>query len=71
MRFIKGMVKVPVVMTLATAEPDTEPNMPLVTTATLAGPPAWWPVSASAKSMKSLPMPMRSASAPKITNRTT
>ena len=71
MRFISGIVKVPVVMTLATADPDTEPNRPEVTTATLAGPPAWLPVSARAKSMNSLPMPSRSARAPKMTNRTT
>ena len=40
MRFISGIEKVPVVITLATAEPDTEPNRPEVTQATLAGPPA-------------------------------
>ncbi len=40
MRFIIGMVKVPVVITFATALPDTVPNMPLVRHATLAGPPA-------------------------------
>ena len=39
MRFISGMEKVPVVITLATAEPETEPNKPEVTQATLAGPP--------------------------------
>ncbi len=37
--FIKGMVKVPVVTTLAMEEPDTRPVMPEDTTAALAGPP--------------------------------
>ncbi len=70
MPFMSGMVNVPVVITLATAEPDTVPNNPLVTTATLAGPPAERPVSATAKSINRLPMPMRSTSEPKIINNT-
>ena len=69
-RFISGMEKAPVVITLATAEPDTDPNRPLVMQATLAGPPACLPVRAMAKSMKSLPTPMRSTIAPKIMNST-
>ena len=36
---IIGIVKVPVVAVLATALPESEPIAPLLTTATLAGPP--------------------------------
>ncbi len=36
---IMGMVKVPVVAVLATALPESEPIKPLLSTATLAGPP--------------------------------
>jgi hypothetical protein len=67
-RFISGMVKVPVVITLATALPETVPNRLLVITATLAGPPEVWPASASAKSMNSLPAPLRSTNAPNRMN---
>ena len=70
MRFISGMENAPVVMTLATAEPDTDPNRPLVMQATLAGPPACRPVRAIAKSMNSWPTPMRSTMAPKMMNST-
>ena len=65
MRFISGMEKAPVVITLATAEPETEPKRPLVMQETLAGPPTCRPVRAMAKSMKSWPTPMRSTRAPK------
>ena len=37
--FIRGMVKDPVLTTLATAEPLMVPNKALLMTATLAGPP--------------------------------
>ena len=70
MRFISGIENAPVVITLATAEPETEPNSPLVMQDTLAGPPACRPVRAMAKSMNSLPMPMRSTMAPKTMNST-
>ena len=36
---MRGMVKVPVVTTLATAEPLMDPRKPEARTATLAGPP--------------------------------
>ena len=42
-RCIKGMVNVPVVAVFATAEPESEPIMPLLSTATFAGPPALVP----------------------------
>ena len=70
MRCISGMVKTPVVITLAVAEPETEPNRPEVTQATFAGPPAAWPVRLMAKSMKRRPAPERSTSAPKMMKRT-
>ena len=38
-RFIRGMVNVPVVTTLAMEEPETTPLRPDETTAALAGPP--------------------------------
>src|SRR5699024_11067958 len=44
--FIKGIVKVPVVATLATGDPDNIPINPLETTAVLAGPPLYFPVKA-------------------------
>ena len=42
--FIKGMVKVPVVTTLAMEEPEIRPVMAEDTTAALAGPPRIWPI---------------------------
>ena len=41
--FIIGMVKVPVVTTLAIDEPETNPVKPEETTAALPGPPLKWP----------------------------
>ncbi len=52
------MVIGPSTMTLATALPEIVPNRLELTTATLPGPPAVWPVSASAKSMKACPVPL-------------
>ena len=49
---ISGMVKVPVVTTLAMAEPETSPVMPEDTTAALAGPPRMCPMRAKATRMK-------------------
>ena len=71
MRFIIGIVKTPVVMTLETALPEIVPNMPDVITATLAGPPGLAPARARPKSMKSLPVPVFSTNAPKMMNSTT
>ena len=51
-RFIIGMVKVPVVTTLAMDEPEISPVMPDATTAALAGPPRRWPISEKATLMK-------------------
>ena len=67
---IMGMVKEPVVTTLATAEPETVPMKPLATTEALAGPPVRWPVSATARSMKKRPAPERIRIAPKRMNST-
>ncbi len=67
-RFISGIVIGPSTITLATALPETVPNSDELTTATLPGPPAWWPVSAIAKSMNSWPVPLRSMKAPNSTN---
>jgi len=57
LRFMSGMVIGPSTMTLATALPEMVPNRLELTTDTLPGPPAVWPVIASAKSMNNLPMP--------------
>ena len=65
-RFISGMVKAPVVTTLATEEPEMEPNSAEVMTAILAGPPRQRPASAVPRSMKKAPAPERSRKAPKI-----
>ncbi len=51
-RFISGMVKVPVVTTLAMEEPEMRPVMAEETTAALAGPPRMWPISENATWMK-------------------
>ena len=67
-RFISGIVIGPSTITLATALPETVPNSADDTTDTLPGPPAVCPVSDSAKSMKSLPVPFFSMRAPNGTN---
>jgi hypothetical protein len=51
-RFISGMVKVPVVTTLAMDDPEMSPVAPDPTTAALAGPPRRWPRLAKAIWMK-------------------
>ena len=51
-RFISGMVKVPVVTTLAIDEPEISPVMAEATTEALAGPPRMCPSSAKATLMK-------------------
>jgi len=55
--FIRGMVKAPMVTTLAMAEPLTVPRMALETTATLAGPPSVCPTRLIARSEKKEMMP--------------
>ena len=50
--FIIGMVTTPVVMMLATVEPEIEPKAPDATTATLAGPPRLCPIQPSAMSFR-------------------
>src|SRR3546814_19105952 len=45
-RFIIGIVKVPVVTTLAIEEPEMRPVEAEAATAALAGPPRRWPISA-------------------------
>jgi hypothetical protein len=50
--FISGMVKVPVVTTLAMDEPEIIPVIAEETTAALAGPPRMWPNPAKATLMK-------------------
>jgi hypothetical protein len=67
-RFMRGIVIGPSTMTFATALPETVPNRLELITETLPGPPAVWPVSESAKSMKSCPTPVRSMKAPNSTN---
>jgi hypothetical protein len=66
--FMSGIVIGPSTMTFATALPDTVPKRLELTTDTLPGPPAVCPVSDSAKSMKSFPVPLFSIKAPKSTN---
>ena len=66
-RFISGIVIVPVTMTLATALPEIVPNRLEEITATLPGPPALPPARLMAKSMNSRPVPVRSTKAPNST----
>src|SRR3546814_18931369 len=65
-RFMSGMVKEPVVTTLATEEPEIEPNSAEVRTAILAGPPRQRPATAVPRFMKNAPAPEPSTKAPKI-----
>ncbi|MPN19946.1 hypothetical protein SDC9_167321 [bioreactor metagenome] len=65
---MSGIVKTPVVATLADALPLMQPTRALETTAALAGPPIRFPVSAKAMSMKSSEPRVASRKAPKITN---
>ena len=66
--FIRGMVNIPVVQTLATEEPEIVPMIPELTTATLAGPPADQPASAMDRSMMYLPSPVCSTMEPNRMN---
>src|SRR3546814_10134552 len=65
-RFMSGIVKEPVVTTLATDEPEIEPNKAEVITAILAGPPRQRPAAAVPRFMKKPPAPDRTRKAPKI-----
>lgn len=56
-RFIRGMVKAPVVTVLAMADPDTDPKNAEAMTQTLAGPPMDLPARARGQSMKNRPTP--------------
>ena len=67
MRIIAGMVSEPVVTVLAIEEPEIEPSRAEESTDTFAGPPEKRPASAEARSMNSLPSPMRVASTPNST----
>jgi hypothetical protein len=58
MRFIIGMVMAPSATMFDTTLPLMEPNSPLATTATLAGPPRKAPSNAMARSLKNLPPPV-------------
>ncbi len=69
MRFISGMVKVPVVTVLAMDEPEIMPVIIDDSTAALAGPPRSAPSSAMATWMNQLPPPARSSRAPNSTKR--
>ncbi len=62
-----GMVMTPVVSTLVTTLPLSEPIRPLDTIATLAGPPRTWPSNEKARLMKKRPAPVCSSAAPKTT----
>ena len=61
----------PVVITFATALPETVPNIPLVMHETFAGPPAECPASPIAKSINKAPVPVLSTRAPKRINNMT
>ena len=67
MRFIAGMVTTPVVSTLETTLPLTEPIRPLAKIATLAGPPRTAPNRASARLLKNCAAPVNCSAAPNIT----
>ena len=70
-RRMTGMVKVPVVTTLAIDEPEIMPVMPDARIAALAGPPLNRPTMAKESARKYLPAPALSSSAPNSTNRKT
>ena len=68
-RFIRGMVMVPVVATLAMAEPLIMPMRAEATTATFAGPPGVWPTNVREKSLMNLEKPLCFKNAPNTTKR--
>ena len=61
----------PVVAVFATALPDNDPIRPLLSTATLAGPPGLRPNILWEKSTMNRVAPVASRKAPKMTNRKT
>src|SRR3546814_17682686 len=65
-RFMRGIVKEPVVTTLATDEPEIEPNRAEVITAILAGPPRQRPATAVPRFLQKHPAPEHHRTAPKI-----
>ena len=67
MRRMTGMVKVPVVTTLAMDEPEIMPVMPEARIAPLAGPPLYRPTMAKESARKYRPAPALSSSAPNST----
>ncbi len=66
-----GIVRLPVVTTLATALPESEPMMALAMAAVLAVPPRVRPVMRDESPIRSSPPPAASSTAPKSTNRYT
>ena len=70
-RFIKGMVKVPVLTTLAEAAPEIMPNRALATIATFAGPPIIHPKNVKGRLINRLRPPDCSNAVPRTTNRKT
>ena len=70
-RFIVGIVKVPVVTTFAIDEPEIIPVSPEARIAAFAGPPLNLPTRATAKFKKYFPPPAWSSMEPKSTNRNT
>ena len=68
-RFINGIVNVPVVTVLAMEDPDIIPVIMEDKTAALAGPPRSAPKSAIATLMNQFPPPAFSSRAPNRTNR--
>ena len=69
--FISGMVIVPVVAVLATALPESEPIIALLTTETSAGPPGICSNNLLAKLITYAVAPVCSSSVPNSTNRNT
>ena len=65
--FIIGIVKAPVVTTLAEALPEIVPNKALATVATLAGPPRNRPAARIESSRKPVPPPVSPTKAPRNT----
>ena len=70
-RFIKGMVKVPVVTVFAMEDPEIKPVMAEETTAAFAGPPRRCPIRAKAILMNQFPAPALSSREPNKTKRKT
>ena len=68
-RFIMGIVRLPVVTTLATALPDNDPMIALATVAVFAGPPLVLPATFPARAISSSPPPAASSTDPNNTNR--